>query len=227
MTQTAKTIKQIDAELATLHGELTTVQRAITRNTDDAHHMVRDYKIGRGRNARWQLDDSIVFDALEARLEDPKCLAWIKKDIDRCLTQRMKLDNRRMGLIAQIGEYDAKYDANPWSRFFVVTSSAGHIHSSMECQTCNPATTYRWLPELSGDTEEAAVRAHGPNLCSVCFPSAPLAWTVGSKASKPRCAGTSQLALDITWVGDRRYGTCRGCGERHQVNSNGKPRAHK
>lgn len=74
-----------------------------------------------------------------------------------------------------------------WSRFFVVTSSAGHIHSSMSCSTCRPTTTYGWLPQLSGRTEAEAVEAHGPALCSVCFPSAPVE-TVGGKLTKSQAA---------------------------------------
>ena len=72
-----------------------------------------------------------------------------------------------------------------WSRFFLVTSSAGHVHSHMGCHTCLSSTTFAWLPELSGMTEADAVAAHGEILCSVCFPSAPVEWTNGtSKASK-------------------------------------------
>src|SRR6187551_523531 len=33
-----------------------------------------------------------------------------------------------------------EYNRRPWSRFFRVTSSAGHVHSSMRCSTCYPAT---------------------------------------------------------------------------------------
>lgn len=70
-----------------------------------------------------------------------------------------------------------------WSRFFLVTSSQGHIHSSMRCHTCRPTTTFGWLPELSGLTEDAAVEAHGPALCTECFKSAPVEWT-GQKITK-------------------------------------------
>lgn len=80
---------------------------------------------------------------------------------------------------------EAKYTG--WSRFFLVTSSTGHIHSSMHCSTCRPTTTYGWLPELSGKTEAEAVEAHGPALCSVCFASAPVEW-VGGKLTKAQAA---------------------------------------
>lgn len=86
---------------------------------------------------------------------------------------------------AEMAELNKRYTG--WSRFFLVTSSAGHIHSSMSCATCRPTTTYGWLPELSGKTEKDAVDAHGAALCSVCFPSAPVEW-VGGKITKAAAA---------------------------------------
>lgn len=87
--------------------------------------------------------------------------------IEECRAEAARLDD-------QLAPLDAEYDRRPWSRFFLVTSSAGHIHSSMRCSTCRPTTTYGWLPELSGHSEADAVAAHGPALCSVCFASAPV-----------------------------------------------------
>ena len=75
-----------------------------------------------------------------------------------------------------------------WSRFFLVTSSPGHVHSSMYCSTCRPTTTYGWLPELSGKDEPEAVAELGPTLCSVCFPSAPTEWTTGKKITAAQAA---------------------------------------
>lgn len=79
-----------------------------------------------------------------------------------------------------------------WSRFFLVTSSKGHIHSSMGCSTCRPSTRYGWLPELSGKAEAEAVAECGPALCTVCFPTAPLEWTeqaITAAAAARRAAG--------------------------------------
>jgi hypothetical protein len=73
---------------------------------------------------------------------------------------------------AEFDRLNAAYTG--WSRFFVVTSSTGHIHSNMRCSTCRWTTTFGWLPNLSGLTEADAVAECGPALCSVCFPSAPL-----------------------------------------------------
>jgi hypothetical protein len=73
---------------------------------------------------------------------------------------------------------DAEAQYTGWSRFFLVTSSTGHIHSSMHCDTCYDSTTYGWLPELSGLLEAHAVMAHGEVLCTRCFPNAPTGDTI-------------------------------------------------
>lgn len=93
--------------------------------------------------------------------------------------------NERLAVVERImGEIRALEDLyTGWSRFFLVTSSPGHVHSSTHCSTCRWTTTYGWLPELSGKTEEEAVAELGPTLCSVCFPSAPVEH-VGGKISK-------------------------------------------
>lgn len=85
-------------------------------------------------------------------------------------------------LEAEIVPLEAQYTG--WSRFFLVTNTNGHIHSSRGCSTCYATTQYAWLPALSGKTEKDAVEEIGEILCSVCFPSAPVAWTIGvSKAT--------------------------------------------
>lgn len=61
-----------------------------------------------------------------------------------------------------------------WSRYMLVTSSAGHVHRNMECTTCYPTTTYALVPSLSGATDDEAVAELGETLCTVCFPDAPV-----------------------------------------------------
>lgn len=95
-----------------------------------------------------------------------------------------KFDARQADVEAAHAAADAIEDLyQGWSRFFVVTSSPGHIHSSRHCSTCRVTTTYGWLPGLSGSTEAEAVAIHGPALCSVCYPSAPVEM-VGGKLTK-------------------------------------------
>ena len=78
-----------------------------------------------------------------------------------------------------------------WSRFMVVTSSNGHIHSSMHCSTCRWTTTFGWMPHLSGKTQAEAIEFFGQAaecLCSVCFPDAPVARMDGNLTAKQRTA---------------------------------------
>jgi hypothetical protein len=65
-----------------------------------------------------------------------------------------------------------------WSRFFLVTSSAGHVHRSMRCSTCYLTTTFAPVVDLSGLDDTVAVEALGDSLCTVCFPDAPVAGKV-------------------------------------------------
>ena len=69
-----------------------------------------------------------------------------------------------------------------WTRFFLLTSSDGHVHSSTNCGTCNKGrslSTFALWVELSGVEIAAAVEKLGPALCSVCYPTAPVAWQDG------------------------------------------------
>lgn len=64
-----------------------------------------------------------------------------------------------------------------WSRFYLVTSSSGHVHRSTGCCTCHKGrqrTRFALVPYLSGKSEAEAVEDLGPALCSVCFPTAPV-----------------------------------------------------
>lgn len=76
-----------------------------------------------------------------------------------------------------VAEIDAIYAAKPWSRFWLVTSSDGHIHRSCHCHTCNKGlrrTGFALTPSLSGKATDEAVEALGPALCTACFPEAPV-----------------------------------------------------
>lgn len=88
-------------------------------------------------------------------------------------------------LDAEIESLEVIWRQHRWSRFFLVLNNNGHVHSSMSCSTCRFDTAFGWLPQLSGLTEVEAVADQGEILCSVCFPSAPVAWTTGeSKRTK-------------------------------------------
>lgn len=110
-------------------------------------------------------------------------------DTDKPAQELAKLAEREAKL-AELHEAEQALQAlyTGWSRFFLVTSSSGHVHSSTHCQTCRPTTTYGWLPQLSGKDEASAVAELGPTLCSVCFASAPTEWTAGKKITAAQAA---------------------------------------
>jgi hypothetical protein len=87
-------------------------------------------------------------------------------------------------LIIAIGhEFDAR---GGWTRYWLVTSSAGHIHSNTSCHTCNKgrsATTFALVYHLSGETAPRAVEVFGPALCSFCYPDAPVEMTEQAKVT--------------------------------------------
>lgn len=141
-----------------------------------------------------------------------------------------EIDEQLADVILKIQALNKLYTG--WSRFFVVTSSNGHIHSSMSCSTCRPTTTFGWLPSLSDKSMSEAIAHFGPAaecLCSVCFPDAPVAKDVNltkaqaeallagktPAAKKASCPGSGQRAIEPTRTGYAygNWGTCPGCGE--------------
>lgn len=89
----------------------------------------------------------------------------------------------------RVRNHEAHYTG--WQRYWLVTSSPGHVHRSRDCSSCKFTTTYALVPSLSDSTEAAAVEMFGPAMCSVCFPTAP----TGLKVSKAlaESVGTHQF----------------------------------
>jgi hypothetical protein len=143
------------------------------------------------------------------------------------LQYQQDADEQR-ALLRQVQAETAEHETNytGWSRFWLVTNSNGHIHRDRSCSTCRPSTEYAFLPELSGLDEKAAVDAYGTRLCSVCFPSAPVEWTVGiTKVDPDACPGGP--ADDVRLWGRGARGYCPTCGYRGTVKNDGTIRKHK
>lgn len=150
-------------------------------------------------------------------------------------------------------ECEDEYDRRPWSRYWLVVSSDGHIHRSRHCSTCNKGqspTRFALAAYLSGKPVEEAVADLGPALCSVCFPGAPveskeqarissrLALTLAEegceafqKARKEaaakvaaRCPGSGQRGVPGA---HRAFHSCPVCGETQRATPGGKFRPHK
>ena len=114
----------------------------------------------------------------ESSTED--CIAKLSPETaERLVPPYAEATQRVLLLDIQIEALEQVYRDNRWSRFFLVVSSDGHIHSSTRCSTCRYNTVFVWLPDLSGTDEATAVEQVGEILCSICFPSAPVEWTNG------------------------------------------------
>lgn len=97
---------------------------------------------------------------------------------EKVIARVEKAQAMKFTLWAEANVLEGEYLRRPWSRYFLVTSSAGHIHSSTHCHSCRLTTEYGWMPEMSGMSEADAIASlgtHADALCSVCFPTAPVA----------------------------------------------------
>lgn len=223
MTQTG-TPREIDTQLAAIYRTRMNATRAFDLAILEAHGATGSRKLGKGR---WSKTSAEAEASIRDLAPHHESKPWDRYDPTGIVE---KLDRARAAFVACDAEQaplDDAFLANPWTRFFLVTSSSnGHIHSSMSCSTCRMTTEFTWLPELSGKTEADAVAAHGPLLCSVCFPSAPVEWTAGKPADNGYCTGSADPTSKPRTMGYSRYQRCT-CGYVAVVNANGSLRKHK
>lgn len=140
--------------------------------------------------------------------------------------------------IAACREIEDEYDRRPWARYWLVTTSDGHIHRSTHCSTCNKgrsATGFALAAYLSGKSDVDAVADLGPALCSVCFPDAPV-------ESKEQSRISARLALTLAEHGcdafvkarkeaaekaaEKAANLCPGSGQPGVGADNGSPHWH-
>lgn len=84
-----------------------------------------------------------------------------------------QINSLRAAAMPLNSEFDTR---GGWTRAFLVTGSDGHVHSSMDCSTCNRGiynTSFEWLPEYSARTEEEIIADAGWRACTICFTGAP------------------------------------------------------
>lgn len=224
------TPREIDTKLAELFTTAQTAQAGIDAAADSLYRLAGD----RGRYvSRSRKVYSITLEAAEAATRQVATGGGY--DAERAARLIAGIDAARAEIAAAdeaAAPLEAEFAARRWSRFFLVTSSNGHIHRSMDCSTCNIRTAYGWLPELSGKTEADAVAAHGALLCTVCFPSAPVEWTNGRDAKTDGlCPGSRTLSYprETARLGyaSGNYGVCSHCSQAITVTSTGKLKAHK
>lgn len=116
--------------------------------------------------------------------QGPESAAAAQKEVDRLDAKIAALHDQIAALKAECKPFDAEYDRRPWTRAWIVTSSEGHVHNTMDCSTCNKQrqkrdgtwsapTAFGWLPEVSGMDESEIVALAGEKACTVCYPTAP------------------------------------------------------
>jgi len=118
---------------------------------------------------RWLVNSKILDaeDSIEFYVKHfPSRVGEIQKRIAELREQKAKIQ-------AEINKLDAIYNQDPWTRAFLVINSNGHVHSSMDCNTCFPTTRYNWLIQYSNDDENTIVEDAGQDACTICYPSAP------------------------------------------------------
>ncbi|MFJ4680603.1 hypothetical protein [Kitasatospora sp. NPDC088783] len=225
----AMTPSQVDHWASDIAAALEAAHRVRGRLLDSVHYAVGDRR-RQGRGVRWVLTDGQA----ERQAAEMLAAGTVRPWEVSALTAGLEELEANRALIADLEKLSGLPDAEwrrrgMWSRFFLVTSSAGgHIHSSTACGSTRFTTTFVWLPDLAGSTEEQAVAAQGPLLCTRCFPTAPLEWTRGTKQDRPKCDGASELPEPGTARrrGMKYWGKCTGCDETFELTTAGRIRRH-
>lgn len=95
------------------------------------------------------------------------------EEIEKAIEEIAVIESKIKAVNVEIGKLNKIYNQDPWTRAFLVLASNGHVHSSMDCNTCFPTTRYNWLVQYSNDEESTIVEDAGQDACTICYPSAP------------------------------------------------------
>lgn len=225
MDITTATPVQIDTDLAELRAQLDKAVSVFDGALNSIHTKVGDRK---GRHGYRLSHDEARAQAREAL--DNRTLRRFDHDVvTRAFDILDEQDEIITALTARIAPLDAEYARRPWSRFILVLASGGHIHSSNYCAggSIRVTTQLAWNPQLSGKTEAEAVAELGPLLCTHCFPTAPVEYTIG-KPKPQHCAGSGEAPVSGTVTRLRRNtsGRCTGCQVSRPLTQYGVVRAH-
>lgn len=226
MDLTTATPRQIDDKLADLFGSLNGHYRTLRSAFDTAHELLgeKPETTRGGKTIGWPTGD----DDVAARLRNATVMPHEDNRRGRALSTITGAQHEIKQLGLEISELDAEFQSRGgWTRFFTVED--GHIHSARHCVggTIRVTTRVGWNPELSGKTEAEAVAKLGPNLCTHCYPTAPVIYTMGvEKPVDPAyCTNKEPVAGSIRWRVSS-WAECP-CGARASVTSLGNLRKHK
>jgi hypothetical protein len=230
MTEALDTLtpREIDTRLADLHTASQKAAQDFLQALARVHWAAGDRQQYHGRRQVWTMTPDEAEAGAKQVAADDSVRVWTRREAEEALDALQAAREEQERIREQCRPLNEEWDRRKWSRFFLVTSSNGHIHSSMDCSTCNLRTTFGWLPEVSGKSEKEAVEEHGPRLCSVCFPSAPVEWTVGEeRIEEGVCEGSGRYVPGVDMRMYSKYGKCEVCGQQVSVTSRGNARKHK
>lgn len=228
---TTATPSEVDASLARLESKRSALYREIDTIWTSLHHTVGDARVRKYGRLVWALDREDVEGRAERQARNGDERATVN------LARLRKVQEERKAIQTEITRHEEVYvRRGGWSRFFLVDNTNGHIHKSTSCGTCRPTTQFGWLTDLSGQSEEEAVKAHGAMLCTRCFPSAPLEWTnhwdlEAERKKAEACPGSGTTDwVEGTLRSGYAYGNggeCSHCGEWAAATSILRIRKHK
>lgn len=230
MDLTAATPAEIDAQLASLHGDISEATRSLNAALDVIHEYVGDRKRGR---AAYKLDHDTAIAQASAKIEKAEADGdrfYVHGQAEKAVRRVADMANVISTFEAECESIDMEYASRPWSRFIAVQD--GHIHSSKYCAggTIRATTQLGWHPELSGKTEAEAVAELGPLLCTHCFPTAPVEWTIGKpvkKVAEGYCDGQGEQGINLQMQYVSPRGDCPKCKQATGISKTGKVLRHK
>jgi hypothetical protein len=150
----------------------------------DYSHFAVDGYIVDSNGPSNQIDPNAIAILRERSVSAEDVAREMAAEDDRCAEIIARIDEAREIIAAGDAEYKAR---GGWNRYYLVTSSSGHIHSSMGCSTCHKGkhdTTFALVADLSDADTSEAVDIFGAALCSVCYPAAPVEFTNEVKITK-------------------------------------------
>ena len=224
---------EVDEALSKLWQEASSLnEQAVSAKLSLAHQLgIRPvYVTKRRREVRETIEELLAL--AKTKLADEALPRWTRDEIERPVNRWHETVAKIEANREEAKPMEARFNREQWSRFFLVTNKGGHIHSSLQCSTTYPTTSFAWLPTLSGLTEEDAVKEHGAILCSVCFPSAPVEWTMGhERDTSNECPGSRSYDYEeATWRQTSYTGTghaiCSHCGQSIGTSKTRKMRRH-
>jgi len=131
-----------------------------------------DTELSSWYNKRWNLISNLE-SAEDTKKFYEKHYPTRVEEIEKAIEKIAGIKSEIYGVNVEIAKLNKIYDQDPWTRAFLVLASNGHVHSSMDCNTCFPTTRYNWLIQYSNDDEKTIVEDAGQDACTICYPSAP------------------------------------------------------